>query len=85
MESNREDPFSFASRILCLGVSGLGVFHKKETDKLETTGQKTIKMVRGLMHRIYKERLREMGVFSPKERCLRRDFTAVFNHLMGGD
>lgn len=63
----------------------MGVFHKKETDKLETTGQKTIKMVRGLMHRIYKERLREMSVFSPKERCLRRDFTAVFNHLMGGD
>lgn len=83
MESNREDPFSFASTILCFGVSGLGVFYKKETDKLETTGQKIIKMVRGLMHRIYKERLREMGVFGPKERCLRRDFTAVFNHLMG--
>lgn len=89
MECNREDLFSFVWKYLvrCIQntVPGLGLLHNNKTAKLERTGQKITKMVRRLMCRVYKERLREMGDFSPKERCLRRDFTAVFNHLMGGD
>jgi len=52
-------------------ASGFGIFHQEETDKLERVGQKVTKMVRGLKGRIYKQRLRELGLISNKQRCLR--------------
>lgn len=46
---------------------------------------RSIKMFGGwLEHMAYKERLREMGLFSLKERRLRGDITAVCNYVVGG-
>ena len=68
-------------QIWSTGIQSWGSLHKKDVELLRLVQRRAIKMIRGLENLSYKDRLRELVMFSLEMRSLQADLIAAFQYL----